>query len=82
MVVQDLQTITNILAIWWMAIALYQFFDYSIDQLIYSDNLLHGFGRIIRVLLILPALPILKALAFLLDSVVQVKLYETDIEKD
>lgn len=82
MVIQSMQTLTDWIVLWWMIIALYQFFDYVTDELIGSENLFHALIRIGKAALVIPVFPILKVFSTLLTNMVRVKIDEAIEQED
>lgn len=82
MVIQSMQTLTDWIVLWWMIIALYQFFDYVTDELVGSENLFHALIRIGKAALVIPVFPILKVFSSLLMNIVRVKLDEAIEQED
>lgn len=82
MVIQNMQTLTDWIVLWWMIIALYQFFDYVTDELIESENLFYAFIRMGKAALVIPVFPIVKVFSTLLTNMVRIKLNEAIEQED
>lgn len=77
-----MQIITDFVVIWWMVIALYQFFDFLIDELIFSENYFKSAPRVVRALVMLPTFPVMTIFSSILGAIVKVRIDEAVEQED